>query len=196
MLSSHMWVRKFMFCCSVFLVFLLSVCSSDLLIKLETQDQSLITQYSSNIFLYSPTKKHCLYFSLQSPRGVLSLQLKLHPLQSPMCVPDSYFLLVHSHFSRPSFHINSLLSPPSLWWKHITLSHYGLLPSHPQLCTWLSPSSATIFAPPPPPLWAQLLLLLVLWHMFWRIWSGGPIWHVNGMIIRVKNVIQFIRNGN
>jgi hypothetical protein len=61
-----MWVRKFMFCFLVFLDFLLSVCFSDIFIKLATQDQSPITQYSSNIFLHSPTKKHCLYFGLLS----------------------------------------------------------------------------------------------------------------------------------
>ena len=78
MLRSYMWVRKYMFCFSVFLVFLLSVCFSD--IKLATQDQSPITQYSSKIFLHSPTKKHCLYFSPLSTWGVLPLHLTVVPL--------------------------------------------------------------------------------------------------------------------
>ena len=114
MLSSHMRGRKFMFCFSVFLVFLLSVSFSDIFTKSAIQDQSPNIQYSSNIFLNSPTKQHFLYIGLQSTRGVLTLHLIVVPLSVYLC-PRFLFSSLCTHFSSPTFNINSLLSFLSLW---------------------------------------------------------------------------------
>ena len=148
MLSSRMWVREFMFCFSVFLVFLLSVCFSDIFIKLATQDQSPITQYSSKIFIHSPTKKHYLYFSLLSTWGVLTLHLTVVPLW--VYYVCSRFLF--SSLCTLTFHHLPFTLILSFHFLHsgacITLSHYSLLSSNPPPCIWLSRSAISLSLSP------------------------------------------------
>ena len=147
--SSHMWVRKFMFCFAVFLVFLLSVCFSNIFIKLATQDQSPITPYFSKIFLQSPIKKHCLYFTLLSTWGVLTLHVTVVPLWVYYVCPRFLF----SSLCTLTFHCLPFTLILSFHFFHsdarITLFHSGLLSSHPPPCTWLSPCAVPLsFFPP------------------------------------------------
>jgi len=104
-----------------------------------------------------------------------------------------FFFLVHSHFSSPTFHINFFLSFLSLWCMHNPLSLWPVVISSSTSCLTVTICCISISFSPFSSSWTTSsgFIVHILKDLTWR-----SIWYVNRIIIRVKNVILLIRNGN